>query len=1365
MQKKTTKRILCLLLTLLSIFPLLVSTGMFSVSAATSYKVIATSNDDSIQYVGKNYKTGASNSTQTFALNSGFLLQNGSTTYWGTCIRGGYKDPPVGVYFSSLKEMTINLVDGLNQKDEQGSHYIVSAVSGGNDSTAGRSRNVDSKFAFLCYYYANQYLSTEFSALSSEDCSIQEAVAIAYRYEWDTRLIKYGNTGSWDNASKTWTINPVSNWREDTTHFSCVSDGNSKHTAIVNAANAILKYAMNDPDGIKSKIQTSSDGMGYSYTDSNGGKHIMVYAEGTARQDDPSKVYQDLLLYNAPAPILSYKLRVIKNDENGHLLPGATFALYKKNGSTYAFVESKAAPLGYAVWYDLEAGDYYVTETAAPSGYVLDSTKHYVTLGGADASETVNIEIVNQVATVTWAPDVNKRLTGRSLAAGEFSFQLSENGSVLQTVKNTADGNIPFAEITYTISDVGTHVYIISEIAGTDQSITYDSHAVTYTVTVTNTASGLIVSDSVSGNRTFTNTYTPPTGSWTPQVEKKLTGRDLHSGEFTFELLENNRVIQSVTNKANGSILFASINYALADVGTHRYVIRELTKTGSDVAYDGHEIEYIVTVSYQAGGKSLTISESVSGDTTFRNYAPSAIWTPQATKELVGRDLKDSEFTFELLENNRVIQTVTNKANGTIPFASIKYDLSDVGTHVYIIREISSQNSGSDGTVSYDGHSVTYTVEVSCCGTGTELEIQENVSGRTTFTNFVPKGSWTPKVNKILDGRELTAGEFTFELLDEEGHVLQTVRSQENGSIPFEPILFDLTEIGRYVFSIREKPGDDETVSFDSHTITYMITVSYSGTGAELTVKEIVSGNETFTNYVPLGKWMPEVTKELNGRELRENEFTFELLDSEGSVLQQVTNLADGSIPFAALFFDLTDIGTHLFTIREVNGGDASVVYDEHTISYSVTVTYSGAGTVLTVAEVRTGSAVFWNDVPTAEWKPEVYKELHGRELQEDEFTFVLKGENGDILQTVTNLADGTIPFETILYTAADIGKTYVYEISEVIGNDPAIRYDTHTVTFTVCITYDLVGDSLQENTIVRPMMRVVSNKPNLEGTGFTNEIPVGSWKLEISKKLHGRELQEGEFAFELLDLDGNLLQVVKNDADGTVPFAVIVYGLDDVGTHIYLIRETIADETGMLYDEHIIKVAVTVSYVGFGTELTIEEHITGSTSFDNYIPSIGTAASIDGGKFAKANGTLTIEDEVSYENLMPGKEYTIYGVLMDKATSNPFLLGGKEITASVTFTPENASGTVTVSFTFDASIITENTELVIFETMLLDGIELIAHADLSDDGQTVTLVPPPPTPETGDGNQLLLWAALAAVSFGVLLLLLKRRNAHRRSL
>ena len=163
-------------------------------------------------------------------------------------------------------------------------------------------------------------------------------------------------------------------------------------------------------------------------------------------------------------------------------------------------------------------------------------------------------------------------------------------------------------------------------------------------------------------------------------------------------------------------------------------------------------------------------------------------------------------------------------------------------------------------------------------------------------------------------------------------------------------------------------------------------------------------------------------------------------------------------------------------------------------------------------------------------------------------------------------------------------------------------------------------------------------------------------------------------------------------------------------------------------------------------------------------VPDLHTTATIDGNKDAVKGGTVTIEDVVDYTGLIPGKEYTITGVLMDKSTGQPFLVNGEQVTSEVTFTPEAADGSVKVTFAFDTSAITDDTSVVVFETLYQNGTELTTHADINDQAQTVTITVPAPVPQTGDSANLPIALALGGLLLslaagGIIFFLLRRKQ------
>ena len=229
---------------------------------------------------------------------------------------------------------------------------------------------------------------------------------------------------------------------------------------------------------------------------------------------------------------------------------------------------------------------------------------------------------------------------------------------------------------------------------------------------------------------------------------------------------------------------------------------------------------------------------------------------------------------------------------------------------------------------------------------------------------------------------------------------------------------------------------------------------------------------------------------------------------------------------------------------------------------------------------------------------------------------------------------------------------------------------------------------------------------------------------------------------------EGNAILTAESDKNGIFTFENVPFGE-------WIVKELQPAENYLPNDEiHHITVSE--------DEQTVEINIV-----NDMIPELKTTATIDGEKEVKVKDEITIEDVVEYKHLVPGKEYTIKGILMDKSTNEPFKVDGKEITSEVTFTPEEPNGEITVSFTFDASGITQTTKLVVFETLYRDGIEIVTHADIEDEGQTVTItVPEPEIPNTGDASNRRTLATVMGISaLGISALayyLLKKKKANK---
>ena len=222
-------------------------------------------------------------------------------------------------------------------------------------------------------------------------------------------------------------------------------------------------------------------------------------------------------------------------------------------------------------------------------------------------------------------------------------------------------------------------------------------------------------------------------------------------------------------------------------------------------------------------------------------------------------------------------------------------------------------------------------------------------------------------------------------------------------------------------------------------------------------------------------------------------------------------------------------------------------------------------------------------------------------------------------------------------------------------------------------------------------------------------------------------------------------------------------------------ILTAVTDENGIFnfsnipYGEYLIKeIKPADGYLDIEDVFTViikdNEQVVELTALNDKVPELKTTATVNGKKEVIAKGEITIKDTIEYKHLVPNTEYVIKGTLMDKSTGKPFKVKGKEITSTVKFVPDKANGKVEVTFTFDGSAIKKNTELVVFETLSRDNVEIAVHADLKDKGQTVTIVPPTPkTPKTSDNRNLGTWIGLGGVGLGAgiaaLLLKLKMKK------
>ena len=841
--------------------------------------------------------------------------------------------------------------------------------------------------------------------------------------------------------------------------------------------------------------------------------------------------------------------------------------------------------------YDTAARDLTVTATDAGNGKL----KCEVAYEGGAEPEFVNVF----QKPGTFVARAHKALDGRKLKKDEFEFELvkvkddGSDGEVVASAKNDATGNVVFGKLS--VDAKGRYKYRIREKAGKDGSVIYDKTEYDLDVVATDDTDGNLSCQVVYGTPdhvvpTFTNNIKTPEGSFKVEATKKLEGRKLKEGEFEFELVEveaddsDGDVVATAKNDADGKISFGKVE--LKGAGERSYRIREVKGSERGVAYDTAARDLTVKATDNGDG-TLKCAVSYEGGSapvfTNKYTAPKGSFRVEASKVLEGRKLKAGEFEFELVKVKadgsfgKVVATAKNGANGKVEFPTV--ELTGEGTRSYRIREA----KGDAGGVTYDGKSYGLTVDARMSeGDDAKLDCTVSYDGGSapTVTNaYRAKGSFKAEATKKLDGRELKAGEFEFELVDADGKVVATAENGADGKVSFPEV--KLGAAGEYRYTVREAKGDKPGVAYDENEYGLTVKATDNGDGTLSCAVSYDGGSApTLTNkYEAKGGFKAEATKVLDGRDLKAGEFEFELIDKDGKVAATAENKADGSISFPEV--ELTAAGTYAYSIREKVGSVPGVSYDSKGHGLTVKATDNGDGTLSCDVSYDGGSAPTFTNRYEAKgsFRAEAAKVLDGRDLKDREFSFELvkvktDGSDGKVVATAENGADGKVSFPEVTLDAAG---TYGYRIREAKGDKPGVAYDENEYGLTVAATDN--GDG----TLSCDVSYDGGSAPT-----FTNRYEAkGSFKAQATKRLDGRELKAGEFEFELIGLnddgtEGDVVATAENDAAGNVVFPAVEVA--SAGTYHYRVREKAGSEPGVTYDIATYDLTVTAVDNGDGT-------------------------------------------------------------------------------------------------------------------------------------------------------------------------------------
>ena len=547
-------------------------------------------------------------------------------------------------------------------------------------------------------------------------------------------------------------------------------------------------------------------------------------------------VYQDAT-GEAEGSTYSINLKKIDSQDENTALAGAEFNVIRvATGAVVGKLTTNAK--GEASIGGLLNTAYQLVETKAPEGYELDATPIDVKSEDFGTTKTAlkkvtNKKIVKEPTPTSAVIELDKALTGRDLVDGEFSFELYEGSNKLQTVTNKS-GKVTFESISYTAE--GEHTYTVKEVKGDNATITYDASEKQVTVKVTRDGDALKAEVVYPESKTFTNAFTPNATTATIELTKELTGRDLVDGEFSFELYEGSNKLQTVTNKS-GKVTFESISYTAE--GEHTYTVKEVKGDNATITYDASEKQ--VTVKVTRDGDALKAEVVYPESKTFTNaFTPNATTaTIELSKELTGRDLVDGEFSFELYEGTNKLQTVTNKS-GKVTFNAISYTAE--GEHTYTVKEVKGTTPG----ITYDTAEKQVTVQVTKDGDNLKATVvyPENKVFANTYSAPSPAKAQI-SASKILEGRDLKDGEFSFNLLDEAGEVLQTKQNAADGSVAFDEISYSQEDAGKtFHYTIKEviPQSQEKGMTYDQASIEVTVTVTKDD--ASNTIKATVAYGE-----------------------------------------------------------------------------------------------------------------------------------------------------------------------------------------------------------------------------------------------------------------------------------------------------------------------------------------------------------------------------------------------------------------------------------------------------------------------------------------------------------------------------------------
>ena len=755
------------------------------------------------------------------------------------------------------------------------------------------------------------------------------------------------------------------------------------------------------------------------------------------------------------------------------------------------------------------AGEYEFTITElgqSHDGVTYDQTKSVVKVSVeekdgkfvATVTEGANPTFTNTYAaksvTLTSGVSVTKVLEGRDWKdTDSFEFRIAPKDNAPAPSKGLAAEATKDARTAsfgdFTFDKAGTYVYEVSEVKGSIRGVSYDGHTATVTITVVDNGKGQLVATPEVKNGTFTNTYKAGevtlSGDTAIKGEKTLTGHDMTS-PFSFKLTADGDYGDAVKiaegadtasvsgakdGKAEG-FSFGAVTFTKA--GTYEFSVTEQGQSHDGYTYDDHASKVTVMVKDSGNGQLAASVKYGDGDCcVFNNkYTAESVTVNGADnfafkKELTGRALTADEFSFTISSEDEGAPlpkqtTATNDENGNIVFGDITFDKA--GIYHYSIAEDTSKLPGGVTATTQGAKQVIVTVKDNNEG---KLVAEVAKPDDVTFENAykpadttIEKLVTTKVVKASQDGvtaPQLKGGEFSFTISSTNNGPLPeltTATNDKSGSIAFGAIKF--TEPGEYRYTITEY-GSMDGVTNDSPK-NFTVTVKDNGDGTMTATASDIPG---FVNTYAVQPTDYSVTtdvsiaKKLVGRALNAGEFKFQLLEGN-EVVSEGTNDADGNVTFDAIRYTSADLGEHAYKVREVAGEAGGVTYDKSEYDVKVNVTDNHDGTLSAKAS-SDGAIEFKNSyaVNPTSVSFSATKVLDGAELKDGQFSFVLKDDEGNELQTAKNAADGTVSFQPVEFAGPG---THTFTIAEVNDGQANVTYDDASYQLTVNVADDGEG-------------------------------------------------------------------------------------------------------------------------------------------------------------------------------------------------------------------------------------------------------------------------------------------------------------------